>query len=61
MVIMTPLTQFPYIYGNFSPHHRQSIISSLIKAEAEVGEFHFAHTGSKGVTYTLVATKTPST
>jgi hypothetical protein len=47
--------------GHFSSHRKQSIVSSLIKAEAKEGEFHFAHTGSKGVKYTLAATKTPST
>ena len=61
MVRITTLTQCPYIYGHFSPHRRQSIISSLIKAEAEARDLHFAHTGSKGVEYTLPATKTPST
>jgi hypothetical protein len=50
-----------YIYGYFSPHHRQSIVSSVIKAEEEATELHFAHTGSKGVEYTLAATKRPST
>jgi hypothetical protein len=60
-VQMKALTHFPYIYGHFSPHCRQSIVSSLIKAEAEAGELHFAHTGSKGVEYTLAASKTPST
>jgi hypothetical protein len=59
MVWMTTLMQFPYIYGHFSPHRRQSIVSSLIKAEEEAGELHFAHTSSKGVEYTLAATKTP--
>ena len=54
-------TQFPYIYGHFSPHRRQSIVSSLIKVEAEATELQFAHTGSKGVEYTLSTTKIPST
>jgi hypothetical protein len=58
---MEALRHCPYMYGNFSLHHRQSIVSSLIKAEAEEGEFHFTHTNSKGVEYALAATKTPST
>jgi hypothetical protein len=49
-----------YIW-TFSPHHRQSIVSSLIKAEVEVGELNFSHTISKGVEYTLFVTKRPST
>ena len=59
-VRITALTQCPYIYGHFSLHRRQSIVSSLIKAEAKAGEWHFSHTCSKGVEYTLVATKRPS-
>jgi hypothetical protein len=61
MVQMAALRQCLHIYGHFSLHHRQSIVSSLIKAEVEAGEFHFAHTGSKGVEYAFAATKTPST
>jgi hypothetical protein len=37
------------MYGNFLLHHRQSIISSFMKAEEKAGEFNFTHTGSKGV------------
>jgi hypothetical protein len=58
---MAALRQCPYMYGNFSLHHRKSIVSSLIKAEAEEGEFYFSHTGSKGAEYAFAATKTPST
>jgi hypothetical protein len=58
---MAALRQCPYIYGHFSPHRRQSIVSSLIKAKVEIGELHFTHTGSKGVEYAFDATKTPST
>jgi hypothetical protein len=32
-----------------------------MKAEAEAGELRLEHTGSKGVEYTFIATKTPST
>jgi hypothetical protein len=32
-----------------------------MKAKAEVGELHLAHTGSKRVEYAFAATKTPST
>jgi hypothetical protein len=31
-----------------------------MKEEAEEGEFHLAHAGSKGVEYAFTATKTPS-
>ena len=61
MVQMAALRQCLYIYGHFSLHHRKSIVSSLIKAEAEAGDLHFPHTGSKGVEYAFAATKTPST
>jgi hypothetical protein len=46
---------------DFLLHRRQSIVSSFMKAEAEAGELHLAHTGSKGVEYAFAATKTPST
>jgi hypothetical protein len=36
-------------------------VPSFMKAEAEAGELHLAHTGSKGVEYAFAATKTPST
>jgi hypothetical protein len=58
---MEALRQCPYIYGHFSLHRKQSIVSSLIKVEAKAGELHFAHTGSKGVEYAFAATRTPST
>ena len=58
---MEALRQFPYIYGHFLSHHRQSIVSSLIKAEEEARDLHFAHIGSKGVEYAFTATKTLST
>jgi hypothetical protein len=32
-----------------------------MKEEVEEGEFHLAHTGSKGIEYAFAATKTPST
>ena len=48
-------------FSHGSPHCRQSIVSLVIKVKAEATELHFAHTGSKGVEYTLAATKGPST
>jgi hypothetical protein len=59
-VRMEELRQCIYMYGQFLLHHRQSIVSSHIKAEAK-GEFHFIHTGSKGFEYAFPTTKTPST
>jgi hypothetical protein len=57
---MAMLRQCLYMQGHFLLHHRQSIVPSFMKTEAEAREFHLAHTGSKGVEYTFAATKTPS-